>query len=331
MENKMEDYYKVMQYLREMFVDRQYPYEFEDEELLGSDSSISLVDSEYGDFEKSLQLESIKSGDVLRMTLPKPRDFTDCTSFEVSFYCSEEFDPQNLVVGFSNKKKGYINQVELDSGNIVEAETYLNKGGHYLIKYNLKDTNTKMAKKDRRLSHTESISLIFGQEVSELILYDAVLRTANNHITLEDLDETILMGTYYIQNQLLLEDAEDIPLPLQHLNYKSAGAYTWLIWWENESKVQDDGTKEGRNYATRLFDQIDLFLDKWLEAHPTGNTDPNLKLLGFTTYQDFPIKRRIHEIGNNQIYVYDPEDLRNYNTMRLVISNRLDLLGAKGG
>ena len=52
MENKMEDYYKVMQYLREMFVDRQYPYDFEDEELLGSDSSISLVDSEYGDFEQ---------------------------------------------------------------------------------------------------------------------------------------------------------------------------------------------------------------------------------------------------------------------------------------
>lgn len=207
----------------------------------------------------------------------------------------------------------------------------MNKGGHYLIKYNLKDTNTKMAKKDRRLSHTESINLIFGQEVNELILYDAVLRTANNHITLEDLDETILMGTYYIQNQLLLENAEDIPLPLQHLNYKSAGAYTWLIWWENEAKTMDDATREGRNYATRLFDQIDLFLQKWLEAHPTGNTDPNMKLLGFTTYQDFPIKRRIHEIGNNQIYVYDPEDLRNYNTMRLVISNRLDLLGAKGG
>ena len=115
------------------------------------------------------------------------------------------------------------------------------------------------------------------------------------------------------------------------MNYKSAGAYTWLIWWENEAKTMDDATREGRNYATRLFDQIDLFLQKWLEAHPTGNTDPNMKLLGFTTSQDFPIKRRIHEIGNNQIYVYDPEDLRNYNTMRLVISNRLDLLGAKGG
>jgi len=331
LENKMEDYYKVMQYLREMFVDRQYPYEFEDEELLSSDSSTSLIDSSYGDFEKSLELDDVSSGDTLRITLPKPRDFTDCTTFEISFYCETEINPSNIVIGFSNKKKGFINQVELDEANIINDETYINEDGHYLFKYNLKDTNTKMNKKDRRLSHTESIKLIFGQDIPNLVLYDIVLRTANNHLTLEDLDETILMGTYYIQNQLLLEDPKDIPSPLQHLNYKSAGAYTWLIWWENEAKTMDDATKEGRNYATRLFDQIDLFLDKWLEAHPTGNVDPNLKLLGFTTYQDFPIKRRVHEIGNNQIYVYDPQDLRNYNTMRLIISNRLDLLGAKGG
>ena len=53
MDNKMEDYYKVLQWLREAHIDRQYPYEFDDTENIETTGEKELVSEHSSDFDNS--------------------------------------------------------------------------------------------------------------------------------------------------------------------------------------------------------------------------------------------------------------------------------------
>lgn len=278
----MEDYYKVLQYLREAHIDRQYPYEFDDVEQVTGSDNIELVDIHNSDFGNSLKITDIAEDDIIKLHLKSPRDYNDIDTFEILFYSDETITPTDIEIGFSNTKNGVANQVELKKDDVSDEDKVINENGYHQFRYLVRKTNTKMQKKNRKISSVYCINLKFNKPVTEFYLSNFVARTDQFTITLEDLDEQIVMGKNYVMNKLRADSWDDIPTPLEHLSFKCAGAYSWLIWWENQGKTMGDGTQLSRNYADRLFAQIDAFIENYMASNGYG--DPNLRLLGWTEW-----------------------------------------------
>ena len=266
MDNTMEDYYKVLQYLRETHIDRRYPYEFEYIDYVLPKEQCELVEEHHSDFSNSLKVTGISEGQKVMIQLPVVRDYVDIDTFEILFYSDTEILPSDVEIGFSNTRSGVVNQLVLTEDDIYNEDSFISEEGYSQFKYLVRKTNTKMQKKSRKISSVHCINIKFNKAVDEIYISNLVARTDQFTITLEDLDEQIIMGKKYVANQLLIEDIEDIPSFLEFLCFKGAGAYSWLIWFENEGKVMDDGTKQGRNYATRLLEDIDRFIENYLKS-----------------------------------------------------------------
>lgn len=282
MDNKMEDYYKVLQWLRETHIDRQYPYEFDETDNIEHSENVELVDDYHSDFDKSLHIQNIQADSKVRIHLPRVRDYNDIDYFEILFYSKETITPSDLTIGFSNTRSGVVNQVELKADDISHEDTVINEDGYHQFRYLVRKANTSMQKKNRWISSVFCINLEFSKQVTDFYLCNLVARTDQFNITLEDLDEQIIIGKNYIMNKLRAYSWDEIPPQLEHLCYKSASAFSWLIQWENQGKTMGDGTQLSRNYADRLLAQIDAFIENYMASNGYG--DPNLKLLGWTQF-----------------------------------------------
>ena len=282
MENKMEDYYKVLQWLRETHIDRQYPYEFDVTDNIEHSEDVELVEDHHSDFDNSLHIQNIQADSKVRIHLPRVRDYNDIDYFEILFYSNETITPSDITIGFSNTRSGVVNQVELKADDISHEDTVINEDGYHQFRYLVRKANTSMQKKNRWISSVFCINLEFSKAVDDFYLCNLVARTDQFNITLEDLDEQIVIGKNYIMNKLRAYSWEEIPPQLEHLCYKSASAFSWLIQWENQGKTMGDGTQLSRNYADRLLAQIDAFIENYMASNGYG--DPNLKLLGWTQF-----------------------------------------------
>lgn len=282
MDNKMEDYYKVLQWLRETHIDRQYPYEFDETDNIEHSENVELVEEHHSDFDKSLHIQNIQADSKVRIHLPRVRDYNDIDYFEILFYSAETITPSDLTIGFSNTRSGVVNQVELKAEDISHEDTVINEDGYHQFRYLVRKANTSMQKKNRWISSVFCINLEFSKQVDDFYLCNLVARTDQFNITLEDLDEQIVIGKNYIMNKLCAYSWNEIPPQLEHLCYKSASAFSWLIQWENQGKTMGDGTQLSRNYADRLLAQIDAFIENYMASNGYG--DPNLKLLGWTQF-----------------------------------------------
>lgn len=282
MDNKMEDYYKVLQWLRETHIDRQYPYEFDETDNIEHSENVELVEEHHSDFDKSLHIQNIQADSKVRIHLPRVRDYNDIDYFEILFYSAETITPSDLTIGFSNTRSGVVNQVELKAEDISHEDTVINEDGYHQFRYLVRKANTSMQKKNRWISSVFCINLEFSKQVDDFYLCNLVARTDQFNITLEDLDEQIVFGKNYIMNKLRAYSWNEIPPQLEHLCYKSASAFSWLIQWENQGKTMGDGTQLSRNYADRLLAQIDAFIENYMASNGYG--DPNLKLLGWTQF-----------------------------------------------
>lgn len=284
MENKMEDYYKVLQWLRETHIDRQYPYEFDVTDNIEHSEDVELVEDHHSDFDNSLHIQNIQADSKVRIHLPRVRDYNDIDYFEILFYSNETITPSDITIGFSNTRSGVVNQVELKKDDISHEDTVINEDGYHQFRYLVRKANTSMQKKNRWISSVFCINLEFSKAVDDFYLCNLVARTDQFNITLEDLDEQIVIGKNYIMNKLRAYSWNEIPPQLEHLCYKSASAFSWLIQWENQGKTMGDGTQLSRNYADRLLAQIDAFIENYMASNGYG--DPNLKLLGWTQFCD---------------------------------------------
>lgn len=284
MDNKMEDYYKVLQWLRETHIDRQYPYEFDVTDNIEHSEDVELVEDHHSDFDNSLHIQNIQADSKVRIHLPRVRDYNDIDYFEILFYSNETITPSDITIGFSNTRSGVVNQVELKADDISHEDTVINEDGYHQFRYLVRKANTSMQKKNRWISSVFCINLEFSKQVDDFYLCNLVARTDQFNITLEDLDEQIVIGKNYIMNKLRAYSWNEIPPQLEHLCYKSASAFSWLIQWENQGKTMGDGTQLSRNYADRLLAQIDAFIENYMASNGYG--DPNLKLLGWTQFCD---------------------------------------------
>ncbi len=293
----MKDYYEVLQYLRETKVDREYPYEYTATNQLefngSTEPQLSLDHST--NHRMSILLQNVKAGDSLIIQTESPMDYQEVNNFEMDLRSSTKVTPELITVGVSNSLVGVPIRLELKP-NPEWCTVEANELGN--IQYTVYKNTTSIIKKNRLLGDVQSIKLTFNEDIESIYICDTVFRTQNFHLTLENLDHNIKSGQEYVKMQLFLSNTEDIPPVLEYLEYKAAAAYAWLIWWEDEGKAMNDGTVNGENYAARLFEQIDVALNKYVEANPLNISDQiNMDIMDYTCLPHTHCKHQNESLG----------------------------------
>lgn len=286
MDNTMEDYYQILHFLRDFFVDREYPLRFNENDDISALTNVELSTDYISTHANSYKINNIIANQEVIFKIPN-RKYDTSDRFEINILMSEDFSPEDITVSFSESPIGFPKKHILSNGKCythVNGErieiTDCKKDTIYTIVFQIKDTYTTLDKKVFYLSALQSICLEFANDYEYAYLSDATFRTDVYQRTLEDLDQHLIDGKNHIESKLGIGS---IPDELAILVPKCASAYTWLQWWEAEGRAMGDGTELSRNYYDRLIAQIDASIDAWLDAHPEILPDEiNLKLLGYT-------------------------------------------------
>lgn len=285
MDNTMEDYYTILHFLRDFFVDREYPLTFDEFDDVDN-SDVELTNEYASTHENSYLISDISENEKVTFLIPY-RKYDTSDKFEINVCASTEFNPSDITVSFSESKNGTPSKHILTNGKCVqiingeEQEiSVCNANEVYTISFKIKETFTTLDKKVFYMSALQSISLTFKKPFDYVYLSDAVFRTDVYQRTLEDLDQHLIDGKNHILSRVGIGY---IPKELEILIPKCAAAYSWIQWWESEGRAMGDGTELSRNYYDRLIDQINASIDSWLNAHPELEPDEiNVGMLGYT-------------------------------------------------
>lgn len=283
MDYKMTDYYNVLHFLRDFFVDREYPLGFDGLDDISNLDSVELTTEYTSTHDNSYKITNINEGDLVTFIIPyRKYDTTD--KFELNISANESFSPSDIDVLFSESRTGQPIAKAVKNGKVFNEDneelSELSADTIYNIRYVLKETATKLDKKAEQMSMLQSITLRFNKGFEYVYLSDMVFRTRVYQRTLEDIDYHIEDSKNHIRSRL---KSKTIPPELEALIPKGAAAYSWLMWWENEGRAMGDGTELSRNYYDRLMSEINYVIDQWLaENEETLPDDINTKLLGYT-------------------------------------------------
>ena len=286
MDNTIEDYYQILHFLRDFFVDREYPLRFNQDDDISNLDNVELTDECISTHENSYKITDIAADEEIVFRIPN-RKYDTSDKFEINIAMSDDFKPTDIEVSFSesltgNPKKHILTNAKcfvIENGQKKEITDCV-KNTIYTISFQLKDTFTTLDKKVFYMSALQSISFKFGNNFQYAYLSDVTFRTEVYQRTLEDLDQHLIDGQNHILSKVGIGY---IPDDLKILIPKCAAAYSWIMWWENEGRAMGDGTELSRNYYDRLIAQIDSSIEAWLDQHDEILPDEiNLKMLGYT-------------------------------------------------
>ena len=286
MDNTMEDYYRILHFLRDFFVDREYPLRFNENDDTSALTNVERTEEYTSTHDFSYKINDIISNEEVVFKIPN-RKYDTSDRFEINISMSDDFNPSDITISFSESPKGSPKKHILTNGKCFITEngekkeiTDCKKDTIYTIVFQIKDTFTTLDKKVFFMSALQSICFEFANDYDYAYLSDVTFRTDVYQRTLEDLDQHLKDGENHILSKLSIGY---IPEELLILVPKCAAAYTFLQWWEAEGRAMGDGTELSRNYYDRLIAQIDDSIDAWLDAHPEVQPDEiNLKMLGYT-------------------------------------------------
>ena len=279
----MKDYYNVLHFLRDFFVDREYPLTFSEDDDISNLNNVELVTEYTSTHDNSYKITNISEGDLITFIIPyRKYDTTD--KFELNILSTTSFKPSDIDIIFSESKTAepYLKVVKNAKVYNEDKEeiTDLDADTIYNVKYTLKETATKLDKKSKQMSMLQSISLRFNDSFDMVYLSDMVFRTEVYQRTLEDIDYHFEDAKNHITSRLRLPT---IPSELEPLIPKAAAAYSWLMWWENEGRAMGDGTELSKNYYDRLMSEVNFAIDQWLNDNKEALPDDiNTKRVGYT-------------------------------------------------
>lgn len=267
----MTKYYDTLQFLRHLYVDRQYPLAFNE-----SDDTTNLPTNILSDEYTSTHDKSYKFTDVDSVIFKIPlRKYDTSDDFYLNICSSEEFTPADITISFSESSKGQpiIRTLENNSTDKLEPNKI------HKIRYIIKDTNTSLNTKSEDMGNIGSISILFKKTFPLIYISDLVFRKQIYNFTLEDLDYYIKSGEDHVKARLKMST---VPSELEFLTYKAGGAYAWLVWWQSENKNMDDMDENSKNYYNRLLADVDNIIDSYLDTNPelSNDNDINMKLVG---------------------------------------------------
>lgn len=252
---RMEEYYKVLHFLEFNGVDRIYPCEkyFIDDE----GNPITYT----GDLLWETNRETFSGVDYVAVLLESDTEFsTSELHFELSEYL-----------------KGY------DPVLILNAEdTTITPNTPTRVIFKLKQS-LKMVDSSRNLTGIKTCQLK-APDNANLIIHSIAFRNDNVLYTLEQLEQFIENGKYYIASRLYINE-DELPLELKDHVYTAAAGYAWLSVWEFEARVMNDEQKNSKSYGKWLFAEVDDAITNYKLANGISTDDKMFvkdDLVGYT-------------------------------------------------
>jgi len=269
MKYSMDKYYTVLHFLRDFFVDREYPVSFNEFNGTYNCDSVNVSTEYISTHKNSYKLAGVSNGDKVTFLIPN-RKYDVSDKFEINIASSTSFSPSDIEVSFSESQTGepIKKEVELDDTEQLAVNKIHN------LQYVLKDTATSLDKKAKFMSNLQSITITFNKTLTTVYISDMVFRTDVYQRTLEDIDYHIEDAKNHIIGRISKQEITQVPTELEYLVPKAAAAYSWLMWWENEGRVMSDGTNLARNYFDRLMNDVNgvnYIIDKWIANYEKDN------------------------------------------------------------
>ncbi len=267
---RMEDYYKILHYIREFKVDRQYPYSFESSDNVQPSSKCQLV---AGSVHTNLLRFTGMTDDVIVIPTLQ-RDYFSIDTVEIKLTPGSELDPSKISLGFHDTMGAEVTLLTLQgSGDIISA----GQSGAVTFKVN----DQGMDPKSQLLSGIKSLSIHLDATLDSLDIIDIIFRNNSPVCTLESLDLGLIDGENYVRDGL---QTDTLPESLLKYKYIAAAAMTWLTRWEHEGQVMGDGTQKSKNYADRLLGIVDRAIDTYKNTPADDNIDDGINedLIGFS-------------------------------------------------
>ena len=236
----MNEYYRIVHFLKDATVDRLYPCEdyFEDEE--GKLSSITNTTEDSFLFDTNRQT------------------FVGIDYVEVLLESSEPYSTKDVTFSISEYLNCYDPELVLECDDDFTLEANTPKRLIFTIR-----KTTTMAESSRDLTAVRSVRLDTPSD-STTTIHEISFRCFNPKYTLEELDAFHENGTYYITSRLHMTE---VPEELIDHVYTATAGYAWMSVWEFEARVMNDDQKNAMSYGKWLFATVDQAIESYKVAH----------------------------------------------------------------
>ena len=243
----MNEYYRIVHFLKDATVDRLYPCEdyFYEEDEEGKLSPITYTGDSFL-FETNRQT------------------FVGIDYIEVLLESSQTYSTGDITFSISEYDECYDPEMILTPDEVVDLEPNSPKR----IIFTLRKTIT-MSESSRDLTAVRSVRLDTPNDESTTI-HEISFRCFNPKYTLEELDAFHENGKYYITSRLHMTDVPDELI--DHV-YTATAGYAWMSVWEFSARVMNDDQKNAMSYGKWLFATVGSAIDAYKVANGISDDD----------------------------------------------------------
>ena len=244
---KMDEYYRIIHFLKDATVDRLYPCEddFYEEDEQGN---LQLITYTGDSFLFETNRQTFVGVDYVEVLLETSEPYsTKDVQFKISEYL-DCYDPE-MILGADVEKT-------------LEADTPTR------VIFTIRKTKT-MSEASRDLTAVRSVELVTPNNQATTI-HEITFRCFNPKYTLEELDAFYENGKYYIASRLHMTD---VPEELQDHVYTATAGYSWMSVWEFEARVMNDDQKNAMSYGKWLFATVDAAIEAYKVANGISDDD----------------------------------------------------------
>ena len=243
----MDEYYRIIHFLKDSTVDRVYPCEdyFYEEDSEGNLSKVTYTGDSFL-FETNRQ--TFVGVDYVEVLLETSQAYsTEDLLFKISEY-SNCYDPEMIL--------------EADTVKMLEPDTPTR------VIFTIRKTKT-MSEASRDLTAVRTVKLETPND-SATTVHEITFRCYNPKYTLEEFDDFHENGKYYIASRLHMTD---VPEELEDHIYTATAGYAWMSVWEFEARVMNDDQKNAMSYGKWLFATVDSAIESYKIAHDISDDD----------------------------------------------------------
>ena len=247
----MNEYYRIIHFLKDSTVDRLYPCE---------DYFYETIEDDEGNIE---EVYKPYTGDSFLFDTNR-NTFVGIDYVEVLLETSESYSTENVVFSISEYQNCYDPEMVLVADEVIELEPNIPKR----VIFTLRKQKT-MSEASRDLTNVRSVLLETPNDEATTI-HEITFRCFNPKYTLEELDAFYDNGIYYIASRLHMDS---VPLELQDHVYTATAGYAWMSVWEFEARVMNDDQKNAMSYGKWLFATVDSAIDAYKVANGISDDD----------------------------------------------------------
>ena len=241
---KMNEYYRIMHFLKDSTVDRIYPcedyFQYGDGQVPYTSTDGSFI------FETNRQ------------------NFIGIDYVEVLLETSEPYSTKDITFSISEYLNCYDPEMVLDADEEITLEANTPKR----VIFTLRKSMT-MSEPSRDLTAVRTVRLSTPNDVATTI-HDISFRCKNPKYTLEELDAFYENGEYYIYSRLHMDK---VPDKLKDHVYTATAGYAWLSVWEHDARIMNDDQKNAMSYGKWLFATVDSAIDFYKIANGISDDD----------------------------------------------------------